>query len=755
MSHSPGGHTLSLSAVERHDRICDRFEAAWRAGSPLRIEDLLPEVPEDERPALFVQLLRVERDYRAGDPGAGDDYRARFPAHATLIDLALDDPIGTGPFLPGLAPGPPAIPGYEFTGTLGEGGMGVVFRARDIDLDRPVAIKMVLADVYDRPDRLLRFHLEACAAAGLSHANIVPIFDFGQADGRPYLVMELVEGGSLADRLKAGPADPAWAAGVVEQVARAVHHIHAHRLIHRDLKPANVLLTTDGNPKVTDFGLAKRLAGDDPRLTDRDTVVGTACYMSPEQARGGAAALGPATDVYALGAILYECLTGRPPFCARTYALTLTQVLTEDPRRPADLVPGLPADLEAVALKCLEKDPARRYPAAAEVADDLARFLRGESVHARPQTTADVHARWADRAGFKLGEPVGAARGAVTYRARQVSIGRTVRLKLAADPAARAALRHEAEAMAGLDHPNVVRLYDYSEQFGQPYLVLEDLDGRSLADAHPEPARQVALLGLRLALGVQAIHDNGFMHLGLWTGAVELTRAGDPKVGEFAAARRPGDPPGPDPDWVPVAFQSPEVRAGDRHRVGRPADFYAFGAILHQLLYGRPPETARPTRNRTDMLPELDEVVRKCLAPDPADRYHSAEALLMALEAAYRSGGSTIGDPGEDRPTGYRLRVVDGPKQVGHTFPVPPDRLIVGRGPESHTDLSDQRISRHHCAILWDAEANCHEVIDLGSHNGTFVNGRKVRGRRRLTAGDRLRVGDTKLVFELIPVGTD
>jgi serine/threonine protein kinase len=754
MSDSPGGRTLSLSAVERHDRICDRFEAGWRAGSPLRLEDLLPEVPENERPALLVQLILVERHYRAGDPGAGEDYRARFPTYAALIDLALDDPGITGPFDVGPAAGPPTIPGYAVTGTLGEGGMGVVYRARDIDLDRPVAIKMVPAGVYDRPDQLLRFHLEARAAAGLSHANIVPVYDFGRADGRPYLVMELVDGGSLADRLKAGPADPVWAAGVVEQIARAVHHIHAHRLIHRDLKPANVLLAADGNPKVTDFGLAKRLAGDDPRLTDRDTVVGTACYMSPEQARGGAAAVGPATDVYGLGAILYECLTGRPPFCARTYALTLTQVLTEDPRRPADLVPGLPPDLEAVCLKCLEKDAARRYPSAAEVADDLARFLRGEPVRARPLTTADVHARWAARVGYDLGEPIGAARGVFTYRARQVSIGRTVRLRLAAEPLAHAALRREAEAMAGLDHPNVIRLHDYGEQFGQPYLVLEDLDARSLADADPEPARQVARLGIMLALGVQAVHDHGFVHLGLSPGAVELTRDGVPKVGEFAAARRPGGPPGPAPDWVPEAFQAPEIRAGDWDRVGRAADVYAFGAILHQLLYGSPPPSDGPTRNRTDTLPELDEVVRKCLAPVPADRFRSAEALLLALEAAYRSDGSTIGDPSADRPSGFRLRVIEGSKRVGPTFPVPADRLIVGRGPGSHADLDDRRVSRPHCAILWNPESGCHEVVDLGSRHGTFVNARKVHGRRRLAAGDRLRVGHTELAFEQVPAAS-
>jgi serine/threonine protein kinase len=768
MFDSSGARTLSLSAAERHEPICDRFEDRWRAGARPRIEDFLPEVPSEERPVLFDKLLRLEREYRRDDPAVLDDLRARFPADAAQVELVFGDPARTASFggltlVPPSAP--PTIPGYEVTGTLGVGGMGVVYRAHDIDLDRPVAIKMMLAGLYDRPDQLLRFHLEARAAAALSHANIVPIYDFGQVDDRPFQVMELVEGGSLADLLKAGPTDPTWSAGVVERVARAVDHIHTHRLIHRDLKPANVLLAVDGTPKVTDFGLAKRLAGDDPRLTDPDAIVGTACYMSPEQARGDAAAVGPATDVYALGAILYECLTGRPPFCARTYALTLTQVLTEDPRRPADLVDDLPPDLEAVCLKCLEKDSDRRYLTAAEVADELAQFLAGAPVRARPLTTADVHARWADRVGYELGEPVGTARGVFTYQARQASIGRTVRLKLAADPAAHAALRREAEAMAGVDHPNVIRLHDYGEQFGQPYLVQEDPDGgRPLAEHGPEPTRQVAALGLMLALGVQAVHANGFLHLGLWTGSVFISRDGVVKIGDFSTARRRGrsaDPPETPLESVPPSFQSPEVRTGAWNQVGPPADVYSVGAILHKLLYSEAPP-AGPGQKRTGVLPELDRVVRKCLADDSADRYPSADALLLALQLARGSGGtdpSTVGDspaaPDGGAPAGrsaaFQLRVARGPKMVGQIFPITRDRLIVGRSAESQIHLLGERVSRPHCAILWDAEAGFFEVVDLESLNGTFVNAHKVRGRRLLAAGDRLRVGEFELNFEPRP----
>jgi hypothetical protein len=280
------------------------------------------------------------------------------------------------------------------------------------------------------------------------------------------------------------------------------------------------------------------------------------------------------------------------------------------------------------------------------------------------------------------------------------------------------------------------------------------------------PTRQVTGLGMMLALGIQAVHANGFWHLGLSNGSVLSTRDGVVKLGDFAAARRrdqPADPPGPPPEWVPPAFQPPEVQAGAWDRVGPAADVFSVGAILHELLYGVPPPDG-PTRNRTGVLPVLDRVVRKCLATEPADRYPSADALLFALQLARGSGGtdpSTMGEspaaPGGatiDRSAAFQLRVTRGPKLVGQTFPITRDRLIVGRGAECQMELAGPLVSPPHCAILWDAEAGFFEVVDLESRNGTFVNGRRVRGRRRLTAGDHLWVGDTKLVFELIPAGS-
>jgi WD40 repeat protein len=268
--------------------------------------------------------------------------------------------------------------------------MGVVYRARQVGLNRVVALKMILAGAHAGPKDLARFRREAEAVAQLHHPNIVQIHDIGEAGGRPYFALELVEGGSLAQRPQGGPQPPRQAAQLIETLARAVHFAHGRGIVHRDLKPANVLLTADGVPKITDFGLAKRLDGQ-AVATLSGEVVGTPSYMAPEQAGGKdkGQAVGPAADVYALGAILYELLTGRPPFKGGTAFDTVIQVLHNEPARPTRLRPEVPRDLETVCLKCLEKDPGRRYADAEELADDLRRFRRGEAVQARPVGLAE------------------------------------------------------------------------------------------------------------------------------------------------------------------------------------------------------------------------------------------------------------------------------------------------------------------------------------------------------------------------------
>src|SRR5579884_3139045 len=288
------------------------------------------------------------------------------------------------------------IGSYEVLDILGRGGMGVVYRARHRQLGHEVALKMILNAGHAGQQELARFRLEAAAVARLHHAGIVHIHDFGEHDGQPFFSLELVEGGSLATRLKQGPLASRDAAALVEQLARAVQHAHERGILHRDLKPANVLLTKEGEPKVTDFGLAKQLNADEG-LSQTGHVLGTPSYMAPEQAAGRVRAAGPATDVYALGAVLYECLTGQPPLRGTTPLETMQQVLTREPVPPRRLNPAVPRDLETVCLRCLEKEAGKRYQSAADLADDLGRFLRGEPVAARPVGTLGRTWRWCRR----------------------------------------------------------------------------------------------------------------------------------------------------------------------------------------------------------------------------------------------------------------------------------------------------------------------------------------------------------------------
>jgi eukaryotic-like serine/threonine-protein kinase len=290
----------------------------------------------------------------------------------------------------------PQVPGYRVEAVLGRGGMGVVYRAWHLRLRRAVALKMLLAGPCARPEELERFQREAEAVAALGHPNIVQVHDVGDVGGRPYFTMEFVEGGSLAEQIQGVPQPARQAATLVATLADAIHVAHQSGIVHRDLKPANILLTRDGTPKITDFGLARRLEGD-RNLTLSGFPVGTPSYMSPCQARGDKSALGPATDVYALGAILYELLTGRPPFRAESATATLQQVVADEPVPPSRLNSQVPRDLQTICLKCLSKEPHRRYASAAALAEDLRRFLRGEPIAARRAGRLERLARWARR----------------------------------------------------------------------------------------------------------------------------------------------------------------------------------------------------------------------------------------------------------------------------------------------------------------------------------------------------------------------
>jgi WD40 repeat protein len=295
------------------------------------------------------------------------------------------------------APECPAIPSYEILRELGRGGMGVVYLARQIRLDRLVALKMLRTEVAGGSEQRARFGTEVEAAARLQHPNIVQIFEVGEHDGRPFFAMEWIEGSTLA-ATGAGPGLPVHqAAEWLLALARAVHYAHQRGVVHRDLKPANVLLRGDGVPKITDFGLAKRLDCAAGHPTQSGAILGTPSYMAPEQADARAAYIGPATDVYGLGAILYYLLTGVPPFQERTLLETLEAARTREPVPPARRRPGLARDLETICLKCLDKEPPRRYSTADAMADDLGHFLRHEPIRARPVGPLGRSGRWCRR----------------------------------------------------------------------------------------------------------------------------------------------------------------------------------------------------------------------------------------------------------------------------------------------------------------------------------------------------------------------
>ena len=315
-------------------------------------------------------------------------------------------------------PPPSTIPGYEILGEIGRGGMGVVYKAKQLGLNRVVALKMIVAGPHAGAEMINRFRNEAEAVARLLHQNIIQIYDIGEHDGFPFFTLEYAEGGSLDKLLNGTPQPPRAAAQLVETLALAIQVAHEKGIVHRDLKPANILVKDEGgsmkdetysNPptgssfivhpsslKITDFGLAKYLDTDSGR-TKSGAIMGTPSYMAPEQAAGKGKSVGPAADIYALGAILYELLTGRPPFRAATPLDTIMQVVIEEPIPPTRLQFKVPRDLETICLKCLEKDSRKRYATAAELAEDLRRFQNDESIHARPTPFWERQWKWAKR----------------------------------------------------------------------------------------------------------------------------------------------------------------------------------------------------------------------------------------------------------------------------------------------------------------------------------------------------------------------
>lgn len=401
-----------MSSLSREDwsqlitELRARQSEHWRKGERVFVEQLLSDYPELSRePDALLALVRSELQYRreAGEQPSFAEYSERFPEHAGMLRALWDDePLSTSasaesfrtPFshLPTrpwqattansdftFAPAHPVLPGFELYEELGRGGMGIVYRARDTRLDQPRAIKFIRAGPFADPKSHDRFSREAKAVARLDHPGVVRIFALGEHGDTLFICMEFLEGGNLHAKLRQGAMAIRAAAELVSRLARAMQHAHDNNVLHRDLKPANVLLTADGIPKVSDFGLAK-LLDEEEELTQVGAVMGTAAYMAPEQAESRLGEVREAADIWALGVILYQCLTGALPFVGTSRSDTLEAVKNRAPMPPRRLRADIPADLEAICLQCLRKQPQERYGSAAALADDLDNWLAGKSV---------------------------------------------------------------------------------------------------------------------------------------------------------------------------------------------------------------------------------------------------------------------------------------------------------------------------------------------------------------------------------------
>ncbi len=387
-----------MSRIGHH--LETELEARYGNGDPILVEALLVDHPElDRQPETVLSLLMLERQLRieSGEHPRTSEYQRRFPELATQLTRAIElhealrqSPLAVGAHsgvevtaLTNPASGADApIPGYDLEGELGRGGMAVVYKARHRKLGRPVALKLLREARADDPRIVQRLHDEAATLAQLNHAHLLPIYEIGEVDGRPYLALQYMPGGTLADRLDGKPWPAESAAALVATLADALATVHRAGIIHRDLKPANILFDSEGTPKVADFGLARDTNRDGQ--TESGEMLGTPNYMPPEQARAARGWCTPAIDVYALGAILYELLTGRPPFQGPSPTETLMLVLARDPVGPRRLQPKIPRDLETITLKCLQKAPRQRYDHAGDLAEDLNRLQSGRPIQARP-----------------------------------------------------------------------------------------------------------------------------------------------------------------------------------------------------------------------------------------------------------------------------------------------------------------------------------------------------------------------------------
>ncbi len=551
-SHNLAG--LDIDLARRIDAICRRFETEWRAGERRPIESYLDEVPDPGRPALRAELQALERELcqPAEDGPIAEDRAGPAPKTGATPPTAVAEALTIAPATP---PEPPILVGaatsvheeatvpprahatvdltplphdmvtaeafgtaiqtgrepaepvhvryfgdYEIIREIARGGMGVVFHARQVSLNRPVALKMILAGQLANDTDVKRFYTEAEAAANLDHPGIVPIYEVGQHEGQHYFSMGFVEGQSLSQRLAGGPLPVREAAELIRRVSAAIEYAHQHGVIHRDLKPANILLDRNGNPRVTDFGLAKKLQGDSG-LTGSGQIMGTPSYMPPEQAEGRRGEVGPAADVYALGATLYALVTGRPPFQAATAMETVLQLVSDEPVRPRRLNASISRDLETICLKCLEKEPGKRYASAAALADDLRRCLAGEPILARPVGPGERAWRWCRRspvvAGLVAGIALALVLGTVvaTYFALRATAGERLALKNAREARENLRLASQQADRANQEAEKAIQAAHRADQARKA-----ESDQRRLAEEYLYPGH-IALANHELSVG--------------------------------------------------------------------------------------------------------------------------------------------------------------------------------------------------------------------------------------------------------------
>ncbi|HVJ79735.1 MAG TPA: serine/threonine-protein kinase, partial [Planctomycetia bacterium] len=549
---------------------------------------------------------------------------------------------------------------------LGRGGMGIVYGARQQEPDRLVALKLIRDGALASPSQRARFRIEAEAAARLQHPGVVAIHEVGSHDGAPYFTMEYVAGGTLESFLSCRPQPPREAAAFVAALARAVAHAHAEQVVHRDLKPANILLATadgepprtlaDGRPKIADFGLAKRLDAESTAWTQDGAILGTAGYMAPEQAAGELGAIGPPTDIHALGAILYALVSGRPPFQADSWRGTLDLVLHDDAVPPSRLLAEVPRDLEVICLKCLEKEPGARYARAEDLAADLDNFLAGAAVTAAPPDAARRIARRARRDDFELGARLGRGPRSVVYQATAGVLKQPVAVKvfnvgLVNRRAWDERLARDAEHRAAIAHPQLVPILRAGWWSGAPFVATElaphgCLANRLAKGALP-PADAVRLVE-RVAELVAYLHRQGLTHGNLKPSNVLLGPDDVPRLvdfqltgGMFLAAPSSAEDAAAAPWLPPENLRDPDSEAKQY------TDFYGLGALLYACLAGRPPfvgasvsdvceqvqsaDPPPPSQFNPAVAPRLDKCVLTCLSKNPYMRPYRAHDIVNWL----------------------------------------------------------------------------------------------------------------------------